>query len=73
MNTLSQMFCKNTKPIILGSRPIVLSQKAEKHPKPKTLNQTSYTKARSPMNILSQMSCKNTKPIVVGARPIVLS
>jgi hypothetical protein len=38
MNTLSQMSCKNTKPIILGPRPIVLSQKADEHPKPKTLS-----------------------------------
>ncbi len=62
------MFCKNTKLIVLGPRPIVLNQKAEKHPKPKTLNQTSYTKVQSPMNTLSQMSCKNTKPIVLSQK-----
>jgi len=38
------MSCKNTKPIVLGPRPIVLNQKADEHPKPKTLNQASYTR-----------------------------
>ncbi len=55
------MFCKNTKLIVLGPRPIVLNQKAEKHPKPKTLNQTSYTKVQSPMNTLSQILYINSR------------
>jgi hypothetical protein len=38
------MSSKNTKPIILSPRPILLSQKVDEHPKPKTLSQASYTR-----------------------------